>query len=216
MFQFIWNGKPDKVKRNLIINSYEREGLQMIDIKSYFISLKATWVSRLVTGNIFNWKLILLKYFNAIGKNWLVFSMNLDSTKSLNYLKKIPGLFREGVKCWNLSGGGQTKSPVTFIDIRKQIIWGNKHITFENKTIVLENWIKSDLIYVNDILGSTNTLSSKFILEKLKFKFNWIAEFNIVKKSIPKNWMHIIKTENSAKSTVNIKRNKIIWKKLLY
>jgi hypothetical protein len=29
---------------------------------------------------------------------------------------------------------GQTKSPVTFIDFRKQIIWGNKYITFENKT----------------------------------------------------------------------------------
>jgi hypothetical protein len=41
---------------------------------------------------------------------------------------------------------------------------------------------------------------------------NWIAEFNIVKKSIKKKWINIIKTENSAKSTVNIKRNKIIWK----
>ena len=50
---------------------------------------------------------------------------------------------------------GQTKSPVAFIDIRKQIIWGNKHITFENKPIVFENWIKGELIYVNDILDST-------------------------------------------------------------
>jgi hypothetical protein len=101
--------------------------------------------------------------------------------------------------------GGQTKSPVTFLDIRKQIIWGSKDITFEN-------WIKSDLIYVNDILNSTKTLSSKFILEKLKFKSNWIAEFNIVNKSIPMNWTNITKTENSVKSTVNIKRNRTIWK----
>ena len=115
-FKFIWNGKPEKVKRNLIINSYERGGLQMIDIKNYFIALKASWVSRLVTGHI------PLKYFNTTGKNWLVFSMNLDSTKSLNYLKKIPEFYRKVVKCWNLSGGGQTKSPVTFIYIRKQII----------------------------------------------------------------------------------------------
>ena len=138
--------------------------------------------------------------------------MNLDSTKSLNYLKKIPEFYREVVKYWNLSGGGQTKLPVTFIDIRKQIIWGNKHITFENKPIVLENWIKSDLIYVNDILDSTKTLSSKLILEKLKFKSNWIAEFDMVNKSILKNWINMIKTENSVKSIVNIKRNRIIWK----
>ena len=81
----------------------------MIDIKSYFIALKASWVSRLVTGHISNWKLIQLKYCNATGKNWLLFSMNLDSIKSLNYLKKIPEFNREVVKCWNLSGGGQTK-----------------------------------------------------------------------------------------------------------
>jgi hypothetical protein len=55
--------------------------------------------------------------------------------------------------------------------------------------------IKSDLIYVNDILDATQILSSKFILEKVKFKSNWIAEFNIVKKSIKKNWINIIKTE---------------------
>jgi hypothetical protein len=89
--------------------------------------------------------------------------------------------------------------PVTFLDIRKQMIWGNKHITFENKPIVFENWIKSDLIYINDILDSTKSVSSKFILEKLKFKSNWIVEFNIVNKSIPMNWTNITKTENSVK-----------------
>jgi hypothetical protein len=75
----------------------------------------------------------------------------------------------------------------------------NKHITFENKPTVFENCIKSDLINVNDILDSTKTLSSKFILEKLKFKSNWIVEFNIVNKSIPMNWTNITKTENSVK-----------------
>jgi hypothetical protein len=47
----------------------ERGGLQMIDIKGYFIALRATWVSRLVAGNISNWKLTPVKYSNAIGKN---------------------------------------------------------------------------------------------------------------------------------------------------
>ena len=75
----------------------------MIDIKSYFIALKATWVSRLVTRHISNGKLIPLKYFNATGKNWLVFSMNIDSTKSLNYLKKIPEFYREVVTQLNSS-----------------------------------------------------------------------------------------------------------------
>jgi len=52
-FKFIWNGKSDKVKRNVIIDSYERGGLQMADIKSYFVALKASWVCRLVTRTSF-------------------------------------------------------------------------------------------------------------------------------------------------------------------
>ena len=46
-FKFIWNGKPDKVKRNTMIGDFAKGGLKMIDKESYFISLKATWVSRL-------------------------------------------------------------------------------------------------------------------------------------------------------------------------
>jgi hypothetical protein len=41
-FKFIWKGKPDKVKRNTLIGDFEKGGLKMIDIESYFISLKAS------------------------------------------------------------------------------------------------------------------------------------------------------------------------------
>ena len=44
-YKFIWNGKPDKVKRNTLIGDFEKVGLKMIDIESYFISLNASWVS---------------------------------------------------------------------------------------------------------------------------------------------------------------------------
>jgi hypothetical protein len=34
--KFIWNGKPVKVKRNTSIGEFEKDGLKMIDINSYF------------------------------------------------------------------------------------------------------------------------------------------------------------------------------------
>jgi len=46
----------------------------MIDIESYFSSLRASLVSRLVTEGMDNWKLIPYKYFTQFGKNWLIFS----------------------------------------------------------------------------------------------------------------------------------------------
>ena len=50
----------------------------MIDIGSYFASLRASWVSRCVSGEMDNWKLIPYKYFRQFGKNWLIFSMNIE------------------------------------------------------------------------------------------------------------------------------------------
>jgi hypothetical protein len=37
-------------------------------IEKYFISLKASWVSRLADSTFSNWKLIPLKYLNVFGK----------------------------------------------------------------------------------------------------------------------------------------------------
>lgn len=51
-FSFLWNGKGDKIKRDIITNDYANGGLKMIDIQSFNKSLKATWRTR-ENGNIF-------------------------------------------------------------------------------------------------------------------------------------------------------------------
>jgi hypothetical protein len=43
-FKFIWDGKPDKVKRNTMIGNFEMGGLNMIDIGSYFASLPPIFI----------------------------------------------------------------------------------------------------------------------------------------------------------------------------
>jgi L-rhamnose mutarotase len=78
-FKFIWNNKPDKVKWNTVVGKLGNGGLKMIDVQSYFMSLKASWVSRLVSNQLVNWKVIPCKYFAKLGKKWLVFSQNLDN-----------------------------------------------------------------------------------------------------------------------------------------
>jgi hypothetical protein len=37
------------------------------------------------------------------------------------------------------------------VEIRKQLIWGNTFIMFKNKSLMFDNWINSDFIYINDI-----------------------------------------------------------------
>jgi hypothetical protein len=48
---------------------------------------------------------------------------------------------------------------------------------FKNKSLMFDNWINSDLIYINDILNENEEISQNLILDKLKYKNNWISEF---------------------------------------
>jgi hypothetical protein len=53
-YRFIWKGKPNKIKRLTLIGDYEKGWLNMVDINSYFKSLKVSWVKRLLSSKTSN------------------------------------------------------------------------------------------------------------------------------------------------------------------
>jgi hypothetical protein len=52
---------------------------------------------------------------------------------------------------WIKTGGGQLSSPLTFSNVRKQILWGNRFITFEKKKLFFKEWINSGIFFVKKI-----------------------------------------------------------------
>lgn len=44
MFNFIWDGKPDKIRRDILIQNYNKGGFNMIDIEIFIWSLKISWI----------------------------------------------------------------------------------------------------------------------------------------------------------------------------
>ena len=71
--------------------------------------------------------------FRQFGKNWLIFSMNIEYKKIKDYLRYIPDFYKEILQTWIKMGGGQTKTLSHFAEIRKQLIWGNKFIMLKIK-----------------------------------------------------------------------------------
>ena len=177
-FKFIWNGKADKVKRNTLIGDFEKGGLKMIDIESYFISLKASWVSRLADSKFSNWKLIPLKYLNVFGKIWLIFKMNIDVKKHKQFLNDIPEFYKNVLTSWIKTGGGQLSSPLTFSNVRKQILWGNRFITFEFFFFFFKEWINSEIFFVNDIIDNNGKIRKNLFFTS--YKINLIGYLNLV------------------------------------
>jgi hypothetical protein len=126
IYRFIWKGKPDKIKKLTLIGDYEKGRLNMVDINSYFKSLKVSWVKRLLSSKTSNWKVIPRKYLDQFEKNWLIFKMNIDNGKSIENFNDIPEFYKEIINCWVEFGGGQTKTKTNFREIRNKNIWGNK------------------------------------------------------------------------------------------
>jgi hypothetical protein len=52
---------------------------------------------------------------------------------------------------------------------------------FKNTSLMFDNWINSDLIYINDILDENGEIIYNFISDKLKYMTNWISEFICLK-----------------------------------
>ena len=51
IFSFIWNDKPDKIKRNIVTQNYEIGGLKVPDIYKLAQSIKASWVKRILDSS---------------------------------------------------------------------------------------------------------------------------------------------------------------------
>ena len=74
-YDFLWNNKGDKIKRSVLINSYDKGGLKMIDIFSYNKSLKLAWVKRYLDAeNMGKWKLFFGEELEKYGGK-LLFSL---------------------------------------------------------------------------------------------------------------------------------------------
>ena len=84
-YQFLWNGKGDKIKRKIMINDYCEGGLKMIDLVSFNKSLKTTWIKKyLDSTNNGKWKVFIdLALKNHGGKNVFIGNLNTKDTKKL-------------------------------------------------------------------------------------------------------------------------------------
>ena len=80
MYKFLWDNKPDKIKRDLLVLDYDLGWLKMIDIYKFLISIKSCWVKRIVdTQNKGAWKLFYESLIAKVG-GLFIFECSLSKT----------------------------------------------------------------------------------------------------------------------------------------
>ena len=87
LFKFVWDGKPDKIKRTTICHDYMEGGLKMINIKKFEQALKVSWVRIFLSSSDSQWYRLFKKSYGNPDK---ILSFGEDFSKlSLKNVKPI-------------------------------------------------------------------------------------------------------------------------------
>ena len=208
LFGFLWNKKPDKIKRNVIINPYEKGGLKMPHIPSFCFALKMTWIHKLLDPlNNSPWKILLVDQYEKFGgdKIWFMTREGLEEISS-----HFNSFWRDIFLNWSILCEGSTN---TVEGVLAQPIWLNNFLRMNNKTMNMKRWIHADIFFVNDLLDESGEFMS---YEVFKNKYNFNANFlNFlsVLHTIPQSWKDIILHSEKLTNITNerfefVKKNK--------
>ena len=88
LFNFIWNKKPDKIKRQVLYTDYIDNGLRVPNILTTFKSLNLAWIPRLLKSencSDVSWSYIPSYYFKRCGGLNFLLRCNYDN----HFIKQI-------------------------------------------------------------------------------------------------------------------------------
>ena len=143
IYDFIWQGNPDKIRRNVLINDFCNGGLRAIHIESFMNSLKCTWVRRYCDETKGHWKTFFDIDLAKYGKD-LLFHCNCTFRDI-----QIHNLFvKQVVRAWCDSTYHVIETPEA---IKHQLIWNNSYIKVNEKIVFDKLLFDKGILYVYDL-----------------------------------------------------------------
>ena len=144
MYKFIWDGKPDKIKPEILIQNYGKGGLKMIDIKTFIKVLKISWIKRITqTSETSMLSQIYLSKLKKYGGK-LFFECNLSKSDAEN-LNITHNFFKEILIEWCIEN-----SRSTICNCGNEVLWNNTNIKADNNTIFYSDWHNKGIVYMKD------------------------------------------------------------------
>ena len=77
LFNYLWDNKPDKLKRSCVTQDCRNFELRMVDLKSHINAIKLSWISKLIKNNhnqfstILENSLLSISKITKLGSDWL-------------------------------------------------------------------------------------------------------------------------------------------------
>ena len=173
-FNFLWNGKGDKIKRNTMISEYSEGGLRIIDLISFNKALKSTWVKKyLDPENHGKWKFFFDWQLQHYGGP-VVFRGNLNRHDLSKFINTTDAFTTEILQLWSeISCEANVNSIDHFLSL---LLWHNSLIRKDNRPVYYKSWSCKGIQNVTDLLKDPNNfLSSHELQERYNVKTNFLV-----------------------------------------
>ena len=150
-YNFIWQSKPDKIKRDILNQDYLKGGLKMIHLTNYIYSLKLSWIRRLVINDS-NYKLLFENAYTSVKS--LV-------TRGVNYIEHIKNMcqnkfWTDVLQIWSIYI--LKLFPETYSDLMDINIWDNKKIKIADNQVYYKKWYGKGIYFIQDLLNQDGSL----------------------------------------------------------
>ena len=161
LFSYLWENKPDKIKRSYVTLDYCKGGLQMIDLCSHIQSAKLMWMTRILQGRPSSWQLLFecnispIFKLSKFGYGWC--KCILKSIKN-NFWKDV-------LQAW--VGLCENLSIETSEQLLSSPIWYNPRIS--STTLYYPKWFRHGIESIGDVIDTNAILITE---HKLKNKSN--------------------------------------------
>ena len=175
LYQFLWDGKRDKIKRAEMINDYATGGLKMLDIQTFNRALKAKWIQKyLDSRNKGKWKLFVDFFLAKYNANLLITgNLNVADAASLEIDDPVT---KELIEIWSRLNFKRQPSDLSSIPI-----WYNSLVRIDNKPIYYKSWYKAGILFQNHLLDENlHFLTFDAFEEKYSVKINFLQYQSVV------------------------------------
>lgn len=192
MYNFIWDGKPEKIKREVLIKDYSKGGLKMIEIRTFITSLKISWLKRILANDSNKFfKHVYMSRLEQYGGK-LFFESNY-SEKDIDKIMSKQCFFKDILKVWCKTN---YKNCIPYY--RNEIIWNNSNIKAGGDSIFYLSWHQKGIKYFKDLYNDAEHRFFTFTEVKTKYALpngDFLKYLSLI-NSIPNTWKRNIRQEN--------------------
>ena len=180
IYDFIWNGKTDKVKRNLFEQDFKNGGYKMINFTDIITASSVMWVQKYLDYTEREWKHTLEWFSNR--KNLKLFLMSNFDVEELP--TRLPSYYINAIRNWSRLSG-QSKELMNNICL--QPLWYNREFKIGFKSVYNHSLLSIGMWCVGDLFTDGNLIPFDVWLNRGAREVDGMTWGGLV-KSISKKW----------------------------